>query len=186
MAPLPANSTARLFLDYTSNNVGHTMLIRTGATAGDVGDCADAYAAVFSQLMLATDSFYGARYSADGSDFSLPIEFTAVPGTLGGETTLWSQDPESAQLSFITRGLTTGRHGRIELFTPVAFTPWPADNRYNPGDNATVLAALSDLQETGNSVGDFSLLSIGGDLVNIYGYVNIRLNGYWQTKQRVT
>jgi hypothetical protein len=186
MAPLPPNNTDRIYLDYTSNNVGHTLILRPYAFTGENSDYADAWATVFSQVKLATDSFYGARFQAAGTNFSLPIEFAEVPGTLGGETTLWSQDPESAQMSFVFRGLDTGRRGRIELFTPVALTPWPTDNRYNPGDQSTVDALRADVQELGVSTGDFPLASIGGDPVNIYSYANIRLNGYWQTRQRVS
>lgn len=186
MAPLPPNSTARLFLDYTSLGVGHTMMIRFDDTPGIAADTADAYAAVFSQLMIETDSFFAARVSALGSDFSLPIEFGAVPGLLPNTTTPWGQDPESAQMSVVFRGVETGRRGRIEFFTPVGFTPWPPDNRYNPGEQATVDAFLADLVGLGEPAGDFPLQTVGGDHVAINQYVNIRLNAYWQSKQRLS
>ena len=186
MAALEPNNTDRIFLDYTSNNVGHTMILRPSTFAGENSDYADAWATAFSQLMLATDSFYAARYQAAGTDFSLPIEFAAISGVLGGETTLWSQDPESAQLSLVFRGISTGRRGRIEFFTPVALTPWPSDNRYNPGDQSSVDELRADLQVLGSPGGDFPLATIGGDEVTIYSYMNIRLNAYWQTRQRVS
>lgn len=185
MAPLPENSTARLFLDYTSRGVGHTMLLRLEGTLPSPGAYAAGYAAIFAQRMFDDDSFYRARYSEAGTNFSLPIDFTVVPGVVPSATTnSWAQDPESVFLSLIMRGNETGRRARVEFFTGVPATPWPADNRYNPGDSSVIDALRENFTDAAETGGELPLLTIGGDEVTVYGYVNVASNAYWQRKQR--
>lgn len=186
MAPEPENNTARLFLDYTSRFVQHTLMLRLPDTASDPGAYATAYANILKQRMFDDDSFYGARFSANGSHFSLPLAFTAVPGVIpAASTSAWLQDPESVFLSFIDRGNITGRKGRVEFFTAVPTTVWPGDNRYNPGDAAPIDTLRSNFAAAAKEGGTFPLVSIGRDLVTVYNYVNIASNAYWQRKQRV-
>lgn len=186
MAPLPQNNTRRVFLDYTSNGVAHTMLLRLPAATGTADTYAAAYAEWMATYMRDSDSIFAARYSDAESDFSLPLTFTTVEGVLGPETNVWSQDPESAQLSFVGRGVTTGRRQRVEFFNAVAFTPWPADNRYNPTEQSTVEAMLADFVDLAAQGGELPLVSIAGDFLSVYNYVNIRLNAYWQSQQRLS
>lgn len=186
MAPLPQNNTRRLFLDYTSNGIAHTMILRLPPSAGTADTYAAAYAEWMSTYMRDSDSVFAARYSDALSNFSLPLTFTAVEGVLGPETNVWSQDPESAQLSIVGRGVTTGRRQRIEFFNAVAFTPWPSDNRYNPTEQATIEAMLADYIDLAGQSGELPLVSIGNDPLSIYEYVNIRSNAYWQNQQRLS
>lgn len=186
MAPLPQNNTRRVFLDYTSNGVAHTMMLRLPPLTGTADSYAAGYATALAAYMRDSDSFFAARYGDQGADFTLPLDFTPVEGLLGPETNVWNQDPESAQLSFVMRGLTTGRRARVEFFNCVAFTPWPADNRYNPTEQATITSMLTDFTDLAEQGGELPLVTIANDFVSIYGYVNIRLNAYWQNQQRLT
>lgn len=185
MAVLPQNSTARIFIDYTSRQIEHTMMLRVSSAAAGAEAIATTYAEIFANRMFDDDSFFRARYSADESDFSLPLPFDAVAGVVpAASTSTWPQDPESVFLSFPMRGITTGRKGRVEFFTAVPTTVWPGDNRYNPGDSAPIGALQANFKNAADASGTSSLLSIGGDLVTVYDYVNIASNAYWQRKQR--
>lgn len=185
MAPLPANNTGRLFLDYTSRGIEHTMMLRVAGDYTTAAGDASEYANLFSTRMFDDDSFFRARYAIVGNDFSLPIPFTAVPGVVPAATTnSWPQDPESVQLSFVFRGNTTGRRGRVEFFTAVPTPQWPDDNRYNPGDAAVIDTLRTNFTSLAQFDGTNPLLTVGADEVTVYGYVNIRLNAYWQNEQR--
>lgn len=190
MAPLPANSTARVFLDYTGANQPHTFEFRLGSssTVASATAQAAAVAAVLATRMSDLDSITAARYQAAGSLFSLPITFTPVVGAVpnAGGAAFWVEDPESAFISITGRGQTSGREVAWYLFTPVKSTTWPTDNRYNPGDSApvdTFRINFSNLVTAAPSPSQ-QMVTIGGDIPLIRGYTNIAKNGYWQRKQR--
>lgn len=190
MAPLPDNATARVFLEYTSVGTQHTMEIRLGAGASSSTASVKAAAAanVLKQRMSNTDSFFAARFQDAGSTFSLPVAFTPINGVIdpAGGANYWQEDPESAMISFVGRGGSTGRRVRWEFFTPIATGTWPADNRFNPGDNApvdTLRLNWTTFVNTSSTPGE-QVVTIGGDIPAVYGYVNLSKNAYWQRKQR--
>lgn len=186
MAPLPENSTDRVFLDYTSMDISHTLELRITPAGGATPiDYANTYSAWMVQRMLTTDSVQGARFQAAGSNFSLPLPFTPAIGVIAADIgNRWIEDPESAFLSLIGRGRTTGRRVRWTLFTPARTTLWPEDNRYNPGDAAPIDTFRQNFASLADAAGIAPLLTVGGDLVNVYGYVNAGKNSYWQREQR--
>lgn len=190
MAPLPDNSTARLYLDYTSTGISHTMEVRLGAGADVVGAAvvASDLAGLFSIHMTDNDSFTGARFSAQGQNFSLPITFTPVQGQISfnNGAPWWTEDPQSAFISLVGRGNLTARKVRWIFFTPVKSVAWPADNRYAPGESAPIDSLrlnFTTIVQSGGSTGE-QIVTIGGDIPTVYGYVNIAKHGYWQRKQR--
>lgn len=183
LPPLPPSSTRRLFLDYTSTGFAHTMMLRL-ATGDDPAAYAATYANIFAQRMRDSEGFTGARLATVGSDVTLPVTFTPVPGVLPGSTSVWPQDPESVQLSFTWRGNATGRKGRVEFFTPVPTPSWPANNRYDPGYAAVIDTLRTNFVAAAGSGGTSPIIGIGGDEVTIHSYVNIRSNSYWQNRQR--
>lgn len=190
MAPLPENATARLFLVYTSAAVQHTLIFRLGAGAnvGDAETVAADMATIFKARMLSSDSILSARFSDIGSTFSLPITFSPVIGSVVavGPSSYWAEDPDSAFISLIGRGLSTARRVRWEFFTPVATTAWPANNRYTPGASAPIDTLRTNFTSavTGAASPGEQIVTIGGDIPAIYSYVNIAKNSYWQRKQR--
>lgn len=190
MAPLPESSTARVFLDYTSCNIEHTFEFRlgAGATLTTAADRAELVAALLATRMTDNDSIIRARFSQQGQNFSLPLTFTPVQGVLpfDGGGPWWVEDPQSAFISLIGRGQTTARRARWFFYTPVKTITWPADNRYQTGEAAVIdtfrenwEALIEDTPGPGSQI-----VTIGGDIPLVYGYVNIAKNGYWQRKQR--
>lgn len=188
LPPLPASNTVRGYMDYTSRGVPHTMHFRLSPVSlpSHVASVAARLATAMVQCMATTDSIFAVRYSAQGSDITLPVTWTTVSGALAGPA-VWAEDPESAFISVPGRGGTTGRKARVSFFEALSFSvAWPADNRYNPGDHpafdtwfATFHAALSaspTLYET--------LVTIGNDVAVWYDYANIAKNAYWQREQR--
>lgn len=190
MAPLPPNSTARLFIDYTSMGVPHTLMVRipNSVTPGEALNYAFTISNVLVTRMLNTDACIGARYSNEGSNFSFPLDFDVNPGILTAAGNIWGQDPESTFISIVGRSPASGRKTRVEFFTPITTTVWPPDNRYNPGEAAPVDTFRENLLGVLNGTsGPFiAALTIDGTGVVYNNYVNIAQNAYWQRKQRRT
>jgi hypothetical protein len=190
MAPLPPNSTPRLFLDYTSMGIPHTLMVRLPAAAAlpEVEGFAFALGSVLVTRMLEGDSVLSARYSNAGSSFSFPINFDPNPGILTNAGNIWGQDPESTFISVVGRSAVSGRKSRVEFFTPVTTTSWPSDNRYNPGESAPIDTFRLNLLNVlnGISTGGLAAVTIDGTDVFYNPYVNIAQNAYWQRKQRRT
>lgn len=187
---LPDNATARLWIDYTSLNIPHTMLIRlgAGATISDAATVAPLAANILKARMSTDDAFTAARFSLEDSDFSLPVTFTPVSGVINvvDPTTYWEEDPESAFIDFMGRGSSSSRRVRWEFFTIIRTPLWPTTNRYNPGASApidTLRINWTDFVNDGATTGQ-QVVTKGGDIPVVYGYVNIAKNSYWQRKQR--
>lgn len=188
LPPLPANNTVRGFMDYTSRGVEHTLMFRLSPVSlpSHVASVAARLATSMVNCMATTDSIFGVRYAAHLSDVTLPVTWATVSGALTSPAA-FQEDPESAFISVVGRGGTTGRKARISFFEALSFSqPWPADNRYNPGDVAafdtwfatflTALRASPTLYET--------LVTIGNDVAVWYDYANVAKNAYWQREQR--
>lgn len=188
--PIDPANTARVYIDYTSAQITHTLMFRlgAGATTANAAIRAQACAEIFKMRMQQADSFVSARFSDKNSHFSLPIPFTPVTGVIDGASgnIYWVEDPESAFLSLIGRGTTTGRRTRWEFFTPCRTTGWPESNRYAAGASGPIDALRENWKafvEESSAPGD-QLVTVAGDIPVVYGYVNIAKNGYWQRKQR--
>lgn len=183
MAPLPENNTVRLMIDYTSAGIVHTLMLRFGDSIGsaDAATTAAALCADLAPFVNAGDSFFRARYSDHDSDFSLPIFWTTIPGTSTGAG--FEEDPESAFVSVVGRS-NAGRRVRWELFTVAKIsTDWPLDNRYSAGESTNaddIIAAFVAATEDATA----PVRAIDKAPVNVYDYLNIAKNGYWQRKQR--
>lgn len=188
--PLDPTNTARVYIDYTSAALQHTLIIRMGlgATAGEASVLAASAADVLRTRMSMTDSFLAARFSDKASHISLPIAFTPIAGALDlqGGAAAWAEDPESAFLCLVGRGQTSGRRVRWEFFTTIRTPLWPTTNRYNLGASPvidTFRLNWANLVESG-AISATQIVTIAGDRPIVYGYVNIAKNSYWQRKQR--
>lgn len=188
LPPLPDNNSSRVWLDYTSLGRPHSMLVRLNeeASSADASLIANRLAPVLANRMLTSDSITGVRFSEAGSNISTPIAFTPVSGAVSGALVTWENDPESAYLTLPGRGGKLGRKARIGFFSPVRTVTWPADNRFNPGDEPVIdtfrLNLVSALN-TGSGVND-TAVNISNAPVLWQGYINISHNAYWQRKQR--
>ena len=188
MAPLPQNNTTRLFLDYTSMGVPHTLMVRipSSATPTQIEQFATNLSDALRNRMLTSDAFLSARVSNAGSNFSLPITFVPAGGVLASAGNIWGQDPESTFVSIVGRSIVSGRKNRLEYFNPITTTSWPDDNRYNPGEAAPIdtfrINVINVLNGGGSS--GVAAVAIDGTDATWYPYVNIAQNAYWQRKQR--
>lgn len=185
---LPADNTRRLFLDYTSQSIEHTLLIRVPDLLSPTQEQAFAIdiANVLATRMDGDDAFTSLRYADKNSNVTFPYPWTPIQGALSTTVGIWEQDPESVFLSFVGRGASSGRKIRFQFFTAVKSTAWPADNRYNPGESAPVDTLRENLLPllSGNDVSPVAAVTIGGDYISFNNYVNIASNAYWQRRQR--
>lgn len=187
---LPSNNTARCWIDYTSFGRTHHMMFRLGfgATPANASTKATALANILKNRMRIGDAFTSARFSAEGSDFSLPVTFAAVAGTVdeSGGAAIWQEDADSAFITFVGRGSSSARRVDWFFYTGIKTPTWPYTNRYNPGEAAvidTLRTNFATWVNTSASPGE-QVVTVGQDIPSVYGYVNIAKNAYWQRKQR--
>jgi hypothetical protein len=176
MAPLPPESTARLWVDYNDGQHDHTLLMRYAPSAG-LGPAMDAAAeflgAVGPSLYLIT--VIGARAANSGSVISQPEAWTGS-STYG--TGAMPAVSAPVELCFVGRTI-LGRMAKWFVYgwkegVPGAF-------RFFPGDFAALdngVAALRTAALAGTIVG------IDGAIPSVYPYVNIQNNSYWETQAR--
>lgn len=189
MAPLPANNTSRLFVDYTSQSILHTVQLRYQGiqTTPNLVAAYNAFGNGLATFLLTTQSIVGARYQNAGTNFSIALTVPVIPGTTPISGNTWEEDPESAQLSILFRDNVQGRRGRWEVFTANKFgSTWPVDNRYQAGENASIDALINHFEAVSAGAGGmpFPLVSIANNPVVVYQYANICKNGYWEREQR--
>lgn len=183
MAPLAPNLTKRLFVDYTSGGVTHTLLLRfvDGTTDSAAIFTAQGLAGDLSPFMNANDSFFRARVSEAGTDFSLPVPWVTVVGT--GVGAGFVEDADSAFVSVCGR-TGGGRRWRADFFTIAKITTdWPADNRYSPGESTNADDIVQAFR-TAADVASPTILGIDGLPLIVYDYLNIAKSAYWQRQQR--
>jgi hypothetical protein len=175
MAPLPPNSTARLWVDYETCGENHSAQIRL-ADGEDPAEAAtefgDLITAVTSMFFLST--FLGARYAASGSNVSNDVDLV-WPVTWG--SAVGPHFASSRYVDFIGRSL-DGRRVRFALF---------GCNIEAEGGDYRIPAAASTAVANGlevldNTEGTF--VSINGFKPNWKRYVNIGSNAYWRNHIR--
>ena len=105
MAPLPENSTMRVWLDYTSVGVPHSLMFRPSSNPDptEAEQMGTALANHLSNIMLSSDSVYAMRMALPGSDFSVPLQLIPVQGVITPGNSTWLEDPDSAQISITGR-----------------------------------------------------------------------------------
>jgi len=180
MAPLPANATARYFVDYTDGLNKHSILFRSGnevATAADLGTIANEFIAVLQPLMYNGWQILGARFSAEGTNLTLPV---VPPNQVDpGQVVAMSGANAPRYVSFVGRGITSGRRIRFFVFGLNVFTG--DDYRIQPGEVPVLDDARAVLADAGLGLLD----TVAGDNFTLYQYVNVGFNSYFERKQRV-
>lgn len=176
MAPLPPNSTGRLFIEYTSVGQEHVAILRLGtsSTFSDANTVYDAIAPLMAATMDNNDNITGARYAAPGSNLSFPVSVTPHAGTQ-----LVSQVPGEKPSFYSFTGRSTG--GRRVRFT--VFTPWVNGETDGFRDD-TPHANLQDILDELQSNALITAIDGGSPIWNTY--VNYGYNSYFQRKQRRT
>lgn len=191
MAPLPQNSTARLFFDYVTGNATtsqeHTFAVRMSGTAGDIANVQERVRAVL--IAMGTNSFrdgwriLGVRYQAAGTDFSNPVTLIAnlvsFVGTSGG-----AYDPrmEAVEDTFQGRSTTSGRRVDFSLYR--ALSDAPSNFRWLGGTTGFPAAVRAGVTALNASVAVGAFIAIDGSAVVWRDYLNANYNSYWERRIR--
>jgi len=175
MAPLPDNSTARYFLDYSAFSHQHTLSIRTNGeiTPAGISTRLGIFLTAMAGLIY-TVSIVGLRYQEAGSDVSLPVTWggAAAYGAAGG-----AEYNTALYWGFVGRAA-SGRRVRVRLFNAAQLQN---GNNYRATTTevpaiATAIAAL-----TGDP-GAF--LSIDSGAPTWKPYANMGTDAYWRNEIR--
>jgi len=175
MAPLPANSTASLYVDYTVCTVGHTMQIRfgTGSSATEAISVADAFLTALDDTIRVL-TIDGCRVRDIGTSVTYPVTWTGAASYGAGAGARY----EGAYFyDFVGRSL-GGRRGRVSVFGAVSKST-SDDYRYAVGEYGALDAALATLEAFPEAP-----VAIDGDTINFQQYINLGMNAYWRNKLR--
>lgn len=182
LPPLPANNTARYFVDYTDGFNPHVLIMRALGPRDDAS--ADAVLAGFLAALQPNLpeawSVTATRYQAANAVFSLPVD---LPATLQatGTTGLFLDGREAPrQHTWTGRSLQSGRDTRVGVFGLVITTP--ASFRWTSLAPGSALANALNQLRAAQSVGAFCAIDGGDVLWN--DYVNVNYNSYWETEAR--
>lgn len=178
MAPLPENSTARLFVIQTGPHGEHVTLMRFGPAVSSAEAVAAARAICVRAAALTHNStaFSRARWSAKGEEVSFPVPWGAsIPGLLGE-----AFGPEEYPNFFSLVGRSVdGRRVRMTFFGQPSLVH--GDYRYQRGDGGSVAALLDHVQAANPPV-----LTISESIPIWNDYLNLGVNAYYQRKRRRT
>jgi len=174
MAVLPPESTARFFIDYSTENQNHTLLCRSngivspGALGANVDTLLTALTTLFSLITIV-----GVRFAAQGSTFSFPV-ISGIEGNTYGASTIGS-DNAPHQLNFIGRS-SGGKRCRVGIF---GFKGATSSWRLHDAESGPIGNAINHLNA---SVGLW--LAIDGIEPVWYPYANVLFNAYWTRNVR--
>jgi hypothetical protein len=177
MAPLPENTTGRLWVGYGDGQHNHELMVRYagGATSptGAMTWAAAFLAALAAELFVL--NITEARYAAAASNISIPITWTGA-STYGTGAMPAVNAPR--QICFQGRS-TGGRRVKWYIFGCKLETP----NNYwlNRTANTSINDAY-DLLAEAQDAGYF--LSVDGLNPINYGYITFNFNSYWEQEVR--
>lgn len=191
MAPLPPNTTARVFFDYvTANTAGveHTVAWRMPEAVTEPEDVQAAFADFLTALGAATLRVgwrvLRARYQEPLSDFSFPVPLiTALETFVGTSAVSFPTNREAEEWTWQGRSPSTGRRVDFSLYG-ITSAP-PTNFRYPAGGASPAWVAA-----TVNALQSFDLNGvpgvIDGSVATWYRYVNFNANSYWERRLRTS
>lgn len=177
LAPLNPNHTARLFLDYATPRLRHTLMLRiptgkdvTTVMTSDEFDMLVTNLSAFTQEYVATT---GARYAAAGSNIAFPITCVrwAAFDPLDESNSTSFQEP--IQYSWTYRSQSSGRKGRFTWFPYRISTD--ESFRYNDGEWVLADAVRASFQVL-SDVG--YVCAIDGAEYIVHEYTNLTMNAH--------
>lgn len=190
MPPLPQNLTDRLFIDYqTGNDTGdleHTLQVRYRTASVGVDGVFNYVLDVLNDVTAARLGsgwqVLRARYSAAGSDFSVPVTvpfaLAAFVGTSSASTTGLDAPKE---WRWVGRSFTSGRRVSMSLYGITQ--AFPNDFRADPSQSGYVwVGDVADTLNAASAAGAF--LAVDGTPATWYRYANTNWNSYWERKAR--
>lgn len=177
MAPESPDNTIRLWVKKTGVTGEHETLFRfmPGTTQVEGAAAAAAVLLAADGLVYTGDSWTSARWADAGSNISLPIAWTPIPGANGT-----TRDPQNDPffLTFVGRS-TAGRRVRWTIQGAVFMDD---DNyRVNAGDNAGVADTIEAIRDNAPPI-----TSIEATEILVYSYANVGFNAYFQRQARKT
>lgn len=188
MAPLPPNSTARVFFDYVTGNavtsVEHTVGFRVASSLSDDGK--QLAVSTFLNSIGAGTLVIGwriirARVQAAGSNFSQPIPLIAGLASLVGtfNSSAFGADREAIEWTWQGRSYSTGRRVDISLYGLAQALP--VNFRLPVGGSSPAWVGNTVTQLNGAAT---EILAIDGAEATWYNYVNANYNSYWERRLR--
>lgn len=174
MAPLAVDNTQRFFLDYSTTNLSHTMMVRTTTptSGGAFSSFMNAFlTALAPELSLITID--GARVAQINTNVSIPIVWSGA-ATYGTGSEPLNFRPR--QLAFLGR---TANGRRARLFVYGGDFTSPNDFRITRAANANIDAAYDVLE-----LNPQFFAAIDGLATVKYGYVDVNFNSYWEREVR--
>lgn len=175
MAPLPPNNTVRLWVQYQGPAGIHEVMFRfvTGTNVADATAAAVDICTAMAVALTEDTEFNGARYSAAGSNISLPVPWTPIAGT-NVDTMDESEFPNF--IDWIGRD-DTGHRVRWAL-NGIPLNP-DGDYRLFGSDDAGVQAVIDALSDPDNGI-----VTIAEQPPVVYQYADTGRNAYFQRKRR--
>lgn len=175
MAPLPPESTARVYVDYTVAGNNHTFISRfspSGDISTTVAHMADFVNAFGTAVYLS--ALVGIRASNAGSNVTFPVSET-FPDTWGSVDV--AGDETANYYDLIGRSV-DGRKVRVALFG--AKNQVVADKFRLP---TSLGVPWSDVLDVLNSSFP-SFCTISGQAPTWHPYINLGMNAHWRNKLR--
>ncbi len=190
MAPLPPNTTTRVFFDYRTGSSGvlHTLILRPqGGSPDDIDGSQEALLAALNALTAANFrsgwQVTAVRVAQQGQDFTAPVP--RIPGLVsfqGTDPSAFTPEREALEFRFQGRSNSTGRRVSFSLYGLRAGIP-TGTLRYNGGPAGFNLNVRNVVQAL-NTLNTHTRV-IDGSTPLWYDYVNLQYNSYWERRIRV-
>lgn len=176
MAAISPLNTPRLWVDYNDGNHDHSIMVRFVLASG-VGAAMTVVHNLFTGLSgaLYAITILGARMSFADSPVSFPVVWSGDPSYGTGV-----QPAPSAPLELCYVGRTlNGVMGK--WFVYGCSLGVPDEFRFFPGDNAALDSGRGAISD---GVAGGTVVAIDGAQPNVYPYINIQFNSYWESQAR--
>lgn len=181
LPPLPENNTGRLFIDYTTGRLEHTLIFRFGAsaTAADALGRAELFLGALQSLLAPNWAPVSARVQEAGELIALPFDLGGLTEFSGGLPTDIPEADEPRQFKWVGRGVTSGRKTSVGLYG--LGIAQPPDYRYSGLELQGQLENALNVLRNGAVTAP---VTIAGDAATWYDYVNVQYNSYWERRAR--
>lgn len=176
MAPLPPESTARAWLDYSDGINSHSMVMRLGPTASlaSINASFDSFLSALATILY-TITIIGVRVASDNSNVTNPFTWTG-DATYGTGTLTADNAPR--ELRFLGRSA-DGRQGSVSVYGYNGSTP--GIYRLNASSIAPVENAIAVLDA---GYAQDLWLSISTQRQIWKPYASFNFNSYWEKEAR--
>lgn len=181
LPPLPENNTGRLFIDYTTGRLTHSLIFRYGASAGpaDALGRATLFLDALKSSLPLTWVVLGGRVQEAGSLITLPYDVGDLATFAGTFAAGIPEADEPKQYKWVGRGVTSGRKTSLGIYGIARATP--PDFRYSGEELSPNLNAALTVLKNGAVTAP---VTIAGDAATWYDYVNVQYNSYWERRAR--